>query len=107
MLSGPFPSSEIDPFGRYVHFAVGETGRPRVTEADGRLLTTTVRKGNDATTTTRDMSMTRQLAAIAMVAVVVLASGCGGFETDGPVDGDGEADDDGSDEDGGTTAAAA
>ncbi|WP_336363908.1 hypothetical protein [Halalkalicoccus salilacus] len=51
--------------------------------------------------------MTRQLAAIAMVAVVVLASGCGGFETDGPVDGDGEADDDGSDEDGGTTAAAA
>lgn len=104
MLSGPFPSSEIGPFARYV-FAVGPFRRPRVTEADGRLLTTTVRKGNNATTTMRDMSRTRQLAAIAMVAVVVLASGCAGFGTDGPVDGDGEADADSSDEDGGTTAA--
>lgn len=45
------------------------------------------------------MPRTRQLAAIAMVAVVVLASGCAGFGTDGPADGDGEVDaDDGSDE---------
>lgn len=38
------------------------------------------------------MSRTRQLTAITMVAVVVLASGCAGFGTDGPADGDGEAD---------------
>lgn len=45
------------------------------------------------------MPRTRRLAAIAMVAVMVLASGCAGFGTGGSADGDGEADaDDGSDD---------